>query len=266
MQLVALINDTTGTLIASAYQDPATIIGCIFGTGCNAAYMENVGSIAKLSTDLAPESLIAINCEYGAFDNSHDILPRTKYDKVIDESSPKPGEQTFEKMVAGLYLGEIFRLILLDLTDAGHIFQGQDTSRLREAYGLGSAVLTFLEEKPVANAKVMMIGQIALLISDDEYTVLRYVAEMVSRRGARLCACGVAAICRKRGYVTGHVATDGSVALKSSQFRERWAVALAEILEWPSDRKEDPIVMTHAQDGSGIGAAVVAAMALGGKD
>lgn len=47
--LVALINDTTGTLIASAYVDTTTRIGVILGTGCNAAYVESVGKIPKLN-------------------------------------------------------------------------------------------------------------------------------------------------------------------------------------------------------------------------
>ena len=37
---------------------------------------------------------------------------------------------------------------------------------------------------------------------------------------------------------------------------------LGEILDWPEDRKDDPISMTSAEDGSGIGAAVIVAMAL----
>lgn len=49
VEFVALINDTTGTLIASAYVDPATKAGIIFGTGCNAAYMEKLSSIPKLA-------------------------------------------------------------------------------------------------------------------------------------------------------------------------------------------------------------------------
>ena len=40
--LTALINDTTGTLIASHYVNPRTKIAVIFGTGCNAAYMEDM--------------------------------------------------------------------------------------------------------------------------------------------------------------------------------------------------------------------------------
>ncbi|KAH0139544.1 putative hexokinase Kxk, partial [Aureobasidium melanogenum] len=93
VKLVALINDTTGAMIASAYHDPETIVGAIFGTGCNAAYMEDSDSIPKIKGRLPPACPVAINCEYGAFDNSHTVLPMTKYDHIIDEESPRPGEQ-----------------------------------------------------------------------------------------------------------------------------------------------------------------------------
>lgn len=147
--LTALINDTTGTLIASAYTDTKMKIGCIFGTGCNAAYMENCGSIPKLAhMNLPPDTPMAINCEWGAFDNEHVVLPRTPYDIIIDEDSPRPGQQAFEKMIAGLYLGEIFRLILVDLFDNQplDLFKGQDIGLLRKAYSLDSSFLSIIEE------------------------------------------------------------------------------------------------------------------------
>lgn len=149
IRLTALINDTTGTLIASAYTDPKMKIGCIFGTGCNAAYMEDVGSIPKLAhMKLPPETPMAINCEWGAFDNEHKVLPRTEFDKIIDRDSPRPGQQAFEKMIAGLYLGEIFRLVMVDLHDNRdvRVFAGQDISLLRKAYSLDSSFLSAIEE------------------------------------------------------------------------------------------------------------------------
>ena len=114
VELTALINDTTGTLIASHYVNPKTRIACIFGTGCNASYMEDVTDIAKIKDlGIDPSAKMAINCEWvgrcvqhvivrlttfqGAFDSfEHENLPRTKYDKVVDETSNKPGEQAFE--------------------------------------------------------------------------------------------------------------------------------------------------------------------------
>jgi len=131
--------------MASAYADREVKIGCIFGTGCNAAYMDVCGNIPKIAHhNIDPSLPMAINCEWGAFDNQHLVLPITEYDVAIDEASPRPGQQTFEKMVAGLYLGEIFRLALLHLHSQG-IFAGQDVSALRKPYALDSS---FLSGKP----------------------------------------------------------------------------------------------------------------------
>lgn len=149
IKLTALVNDTTGTLIASAYTDTKMKIGCIFGTGCNAAYMEECGSIPKLAhMNLDSDTLMAINCEWGAFDNEHVVLPRTHYDVLIDKESPRPDQQAFEKMVAGLYLGEIYRRVLEELHDHVDckIFEGQDLSKLRKPYSLDSSFLSAVEE------------------------------------------------------------------------------------------------------------------------
>lgn len=260
--MLALINDTTGAMIASAYNDPDTIIGAIFGTGCNAAYMENVRSISKLKTSLSPETPMAINCEYGAFDNAHKVLPRTKYDEVIDQESPRPGEQTFEKMSAGLYLGEIFRHVMVELVDKGLLFKEQDTSKLRQPYTLDTGFLSAVENAPPDDTRQQFKKLLNLDISDEELIFAHRLTELIAIRGARLCTCGVAAICRKKGITSGHVAADGSVANKHPTFKQRWAQALGEVLDWPQDRKEDPIIITSAEDGSGIGAAVITAMTL----
>lgn len=260
MKVVALINDTTGAMIASAYKDPATIIGAIFGTGCNAAYMENVGSIPKLKSDLPPDTQVAINCEYGAFDNAHQVLPRTVYDKAIDEGSPRPGEQAFEKMSAGLYLGEIYRQIMCDLRGRGLVFEGKDVSKLETPYSLDTGFLSCLENDPIEKRYARFEEKLGFKPTEQEMALSQRLAEIIAVRSARLCACGIAAICKMKGIKSGHVAADGSVANKNPKFRERWAAALGEILDWPEDRASDPIVLTSAEDGSGDGAAIIAAM------
>ncbi|KAK3393211.1 hexokinase-domain-containing protein [Podospora didyma] len=278
IKLSALINDTTGTLIASAYTDTKMKIGCIFGTGCNAAYMEDCGSIPKLAhLNLPPETPMAINCEWGAFDNEHKVLPRTPYDVTIDKDSPRPGQQAFEKMIAGLYLGEIFRLVMVDLHDNRdtHIFANQDISKLRKAYSLDSSFLSAIEEfvLPSAPDPFENLSETAELFQNKldirpslpELELIRRTAELIGTRAARLSACGVAAISKKKGYETCHVGADGSVFNKYPQFKARGAAALREILDWPekSDPKEDdPIEILAAEDGSGVGAALIAALTL----
>ena len=88
---------------------------------------------------------------------------------------------------------------------------------------------------------------------------------MIGTRAARLSACGVAAIAKKKDYKTCHVGADGSVFNKYPHFKQRGAVALREILDWPEKKnakEEDPIEILAAEDGSGVGAALIAALTL----
>lgn len=241
-------------------------IGCIFGTGCNAAYMENCGSIPKLKHLNLPDDMpMAINCEYGAFDNEHKVLPITKYDTVIDETSPRPGQQAFEKMIAGLYLGEIFRLVVVDLHENKNLlFEGQDISALKKPYTLDASFLSFIEEDPFENLQEthdMFVDKLKLTASKPELELLRRLAELIGTRAARLSSCGVAAIVKKKNIQSCHVGADGSVFNKYPHFKARGAVALREILDWPKGKK-DPVSLLSAEDGSGVGAALIAALTI----
>ena len=271
IKLTALINDTTGTLIASNYTDEATRIGAIFGTGCNAAYMEDCGSVPKIAhLNLPPETPIAINCEYGAFDNEGVVLPRTKYDMMIDRDSPRPGQQAFEKMIAGLYLGEVFRLVVLDLAqkkDCG-LFSNQDLSPLEKPFSLDTSFLSLIEEDPFENlseTKDLFHQKLGITATKPELELCRRLAELIGTRAARLSACGIAAICKKKGIKSCHVGADGSVFNKYPHFKARGAQALREILDWepPKGRRaEDPVDIRPAEDGSGVGAALIAALTI----
>ncbi|GAB7360786.1 hypothetical protein MBLNU230_g0773t1 [Neophaeotheca triangularis] len=275
IKLTALINDTTGTLIASAYTDTEMKIGCIFGTGCNAAYMETCGNVPKIADkNLDPNEEIAINCEWGAFDNEHKILPRTQYDVIIDKDSPRPGQQAFEKMIAGLYLGELFRLVLVDLHEQPHVqvFEGQDISELKKPYSLDASFLSDIENDPYENLQEthdVFRDRLGIKTIKPELELIRRLAELIGTRSARLSACGVAAICKKKNYKTAHVGADGSVYNKYPHFKARGAQALKEILDWtegrdgkPLGRGHDPVEILPAEDGSGVGAALIAALTL----
>lgn len=266
--VLALINDTTGTMVASNYTDPRTKLGCIFGTGCNAAYYDKVKNITKLNgllpDDIDGETYMAINCEWGAFDSSNKVLPRTKFDKKIDAESPRPGQQAFEKMIAGLYLGEVLRLILVDLHEEGFIFEKKDISALRDAYSLDSSFLSEIEDDPWENlteVETLFNKRLNLDTTEPERKLIRRAAELIGTRSARLSACGVAAICKKAGYTEAHAGADGSVFNKYPFFKERGAQALKEIFDWDiKDPKDYPIKIVAAEDGSGAGAAVITAL------
>jgi len=264
VKITALINDTTGTLMASHYVDPSTRMGIIFGTGCNAAYVEKVKNIPKIKhLNLPDDAEIAINCEWGAFDSdTKEYLPRTKWDLHIDETSNKPGQQLFEKMIAGLYLGEVFRLIMMDMIEEGVLFLGQNTYKLEKPFSFDTAFVSLIEAD-FTDDQLTVIGLFShffgIETTPEERQFFKKLAVLIGTRSARLSACGIAAIVSKCGYLEEGgcgVATDGSLYNKYPKFADRIHEALVDIF----GDKGKTIKTYHAEDGSGVGAAIIAAM------
>jgi len=264
-EVVALINDTTGALLAGIYEDQSIRMGCIWGTGCNACYIETFGNIPKVQqNEFSPETPMVINCEYGAFGSERDFLPQTQYDKIVDEESPRPRQQAYEKMVAGFYSGELLRLVLVDLIDKGEVelFEGQDLTQLHKPYVIDAGVLAEIEsDRSESGEKIKPLIEESFKIKCNatELDFIRRLAETIALRAARLSACGIAAICQKQGLHECHIAADGSVVDRYPQFQARVSRAVAEIMDWGSDEKDWPIEINSVNEGSIVGAALVVA-------
>ncbi|ESO88745.1 hypothetical protein LOTGIDRAFT_94696, partial [Lottia gigantea] len=128
VEILAIVNDAVGTLMSAAHSDRNCEIGLILGTGCNACYMENLDNVGlwEAPGDDHPQQVI-INTEWGAFgDNGCLDFIRTEYDLELDTYSINPGKQILEKMISGMYMGEIVRLVLERLTYEGLLLQGAD--------------------------------------------------------------------------------------------------------------------------------------------
>lgn len=273
VQLNSIINDTTGTLIASNYVRNDTRIACIFGTGCNAAYMEDIKSIPKIKDlDLPPNEQMVINCEYGAFDSDeHKFMKsaRTKYDEIIDRDSTKPDKQTFEKMISGLYLGELFRLVICELVYNGVLFLGQETYKIEKKGVFDTAFLSLIETDPT-DELLTVVGLFKYFFSletdIEERRFFKKLAQLIGTRSARLSACGIASITRKKGLLetmpSFTVGVDGSLFSKYPHFPDRLKEALVDIL----GPKAKNINLQQAEDGSGAGSAVIAAMTKARKE
>ncbi|PGG97702.1 hypothetical protein AJ79_09110 [Helicocarpus griseus UAMH5409] len=259
VEVAILINDTTGTMVSSMYREPDTCIGAIFGTGCNAAYMEDCGNIPKLrEPQFKPGVLMAINCEYGAFDNEHLVLPRTKYDVTVDKESPRPGQQSYEKMTSGLYLGEIFRLVLQDLKSQDLIFRGKEVPMLDKSQTIDCIMLAKIGMTNHFDKREVLEHLLKIPLNEEEVRLCRDLARMIDMRAARLCACGLAAIYKKRGLSSCVVGIDGSVLLNNPELKDNVLQALGEILGYPVDKL--PLRLNMVKDGSSEGAAIAAAV------
>lgn len=111
----------------------------------------------------------------------------------------------------------------------------------------------------------MFANKLQIQVTAPELELIRRLAELIGTRAARLSACGVAAICKKKNLKNCHVGADGSVFNKYPHFKARGAQALKEILDWPDKtdpKAEDPVEILAAEDGSGVGAALIAALTL----
>jgi hexokinase len=231
--------------------------------------MEECRFIPKLRDSGLPEDAsVIINTEYGAFDNERQVLPLTTFDHQLDKHSVRPGTQIYEKMVAGLYIGEMLRLILLTLHEEGRLFKGQDVTRLRTENALEASFLSIAEmdiSEELVDLKEEFEENLKLQPTLGELKSCRYLIGLVATRAARLYACGIAAICKKKKIRHCHVGVDGSVFNKYSMFKGRASQALREILDWPPG-EVDLVTLNAAEDGSGVGAALVASFTLGGHE
>ncbi|KAH9245618.1 hypothetical protein BASA81_016892 [Batrachochytrium salamandrivorans] len=145
IRVSALVNDTVGTLVSHAFQDPSTYISVILGTGSNAAYVEQMSQIPKWEGDMPASGKMVVNMEWGAFDQEGVVLPRSEYDMLLDRHSSHPKTQSYEKMISGMYLGEIMRLAMLDLISTGELFSMESSANLDTPYSFDTANMSRIE-------------------------------------------------------------------------------------------------------------------------
>ncbi|XP_036292175.1 hexokinase-4 isoform X2 [Pipistrellus kuhlii] len=129
MDVVAMVNDTVATMISCYYEDRQCEVGMIVGTGCNACYMEEMHNVELVEGE---EGRMCVNTEWGAFGDAGELDEfLLEYDRAVDESSLNPGQQLYEKLIGGKYMGELVRLVLLRLVDEDLLFRGEASEQLR---------------------------------------------------------------------------------------------------------------------------------------
>ena len=76
---------------------------------------------------------MVVNTEWGAFGENGELdFIRTKWDYNVDKFSVNPTQHIFEKMISGMYMGELIRQVLVDLMKDDLIFFNCNRERLFE--------------------------------------------------------------------------------------------------------------------------------------
>lgn len=292
VRVAALVNDTVGTLMARSYTSPGkikTLLGAIFGTGTNGAYVEKLDKITKLDKNSsevdAHTGEMIVNTEWGSFDNHLTVLPDTPYDRDLDRESNNPGIQMFEKRVSGMFLGEILRRAIVSLVNdkAVPLFSDEDSSRndvhstttiepdspLFRQWGLDTSFLSITTADNSAGLKVSRqtldndYGVSAASAEDAE--AVRLIAAAIGKRAARLSAMAMAAVVISTDSLNTtdglvDIGVDGSLVEFYPNFEEYMRELLCEIPQiGPEGEKR--IRIGIAKDGSGVGAALIALIA-----
>ncbi|KAL5220634.1 hypothetical protein ABZP36_025347 [Zizania latifolia] len=265
MHVAALINDAVGTLAGARYYDEDVVAGIIFGTGTNAAYVEKANAIPKWEGKLPNSEDMVINMEWGNFFSC--LLPVTEFDQSLDKDSLNPGEQIYEKLISGMYLGEIVRRVLLKLSLQSGIFGDNDHCKLNTQFHLRTPHISTMHHDETPDLKIVSEKLHEILgITDTSLETRKMVIEIcdiVARRAARLAAAGVAGILLKlgrNGSVDNNqrsvIAIDGGLFEHYTKFSECLESTLGELLGQEASKS---VTVKHANDGSGIGAALIAA-------
>lgn len=259
VDVIAVLNDTTGTLVQGAFVDRKCAIGLILGTGSNACYIERADRIEKWEGKDKGVEEVVIDVEWGAFgDNGVLDFIKTEYDKEVDRNSLLVGSFTFEKHFGGKYLGEIVRCVLVRLTKEGLLFQGNASEHLLRHGAFTTRYVSMIEEDNVNGVDVnttTALKELELSFNQDDIDIVKYICWLVSDRAAILVSICTASLLERMNRPETTVAIDGSLfkhhpRLKS--FMEKYIAAMA-----PANKFK----LMLAEDGSGKGAGLIAAIA-----
>jgi hexokinase len=149
VELHAILNDSSATLLSQSYTHTTTRFGLILGTGVNIAAYLPVASIGrpkfgKRPTEWFGEAThVIVNTELGMF--GKDILPLTRWDQQLKADHPRPDFQPLEHLVSGFYVGEVCRLILVEAIETTSIFGGVLPPSLVKPYSLDTETLSMIE-------------------------------------------------------------------------------------------------------------------------
>lgn len=226
VHVAALANDSVGSLLTRAYTcTSATVrtLACVIvGTGTNAAYVERLQNVKRshgcgssASKDGA-SAVMAMNTEWGCMDDDMCVLPRTRFDDMVDARSTDCGLQMLEKRVSGLYLGELLRLAVVELCQRGDVFamHVEDEALLFKCESIDASLLSALavgDDGAIAMAaKTKLVAETmgAENVSAADVLIIQTIANAIVTRAARLVGAATAAIVLQSGFWTADRAAE----------------------------------------------------------
>lgn len=184
VELRAIVNDSSASLLSRAYVQPSTRFSLIVGTGFNLAAYLPVLAIGRNKFGVRPDgwfdeaSHVIVNTEASMF--GRNILPLTRWDRQLLSALERPDFQPYEHLVSGMYLGEICRRILIEAIETSGVFGGVVPQSMEDPFSFGTLLASSLERYDQQPNSLAIVSE-ELMLMDLYYVVIQ--ARILSTHG-----------------------------------------------------------------------------------
>lgn len=161
-----------------------------------------------------------------------------------------------------MYMGELVRLVIVDLVNNCWLFKGKlpKDSKLNQKYEFLTRYVSEIESQDhyIQSITKEILNEMDIRNpSLDDCQIVRYICESVSKRSARLVGSALAALILRINDEDITIGVDGSVFRFHPTYENLITEAIKELL--PEGKFKFKFALS--EDGSGRGAALVAAVA-----
>ncbi|KAL8852939.1 MAG: hypothetical protein Q9221_002189 [Calogaya cf. arnoldii] len=281
LRLDAIINDSSAAVLSRAYIDPSTRLAVVLGTGLNAAIHCPVDALheskyGSRQLPFAPETThVLVNTELSMF--GKDVFPITPWDEALNANHTIPDYQPLEYLVAGGYMSEIVRLILVEATATAGLFNFKVPPFLSNPYSLDTRVLGTLEadSSPHLSRGMYLENAWELLegeeLTPEEYEFIVQVIKAVSRRSQGYFTAAIHALSYLLHDVDDSlldngldhicIGCDGSIINRYPGYMEQCQSLLDEMVRSDGSGTKRVVLQNAGESCTVLGAAVAVAMA-----
>ena len=145
----AITNDASAAVLSLAYLRPTARLAIILGTGINAAIHLPISALhpSKFGSRTLPSSPkpdhVLVNAELSMYGRT--AYKTTRWDDHLNKHHVLPDYQPLEYLIAGGYMGEIVRLVLLEAIDTAGLFRSSIPPSLSKPYCIDTRALATIE-------------------------------------------------------------------------------------------------------------------------
>ncbi|KAL8995611.1 MAG: hypothetical protein Q9169_004685 [Polycauliona sp. 2 TL-2023] len=278
VRLDAIVNDSSAAVLSRAYIDPSTRLAVILGTGLNAAIHLPTSSLhqSKFGSRQFPSTVktthVLVNTELSMFGKS--AFPTTQWDEHLNANHILPDYQPLEYLLAGKYMGEIVRLVIIDAIEKCGLFNGKTPETLAHPFSLDTRVLAAIEAETFGHLTpatcLSVQWQLRSLPTPAEMHFIRQVVLAVSRRSQGYFTAAIHALSfllhdrddslLQNGLDHISIGCDGSVINKYPGYMEKCQGLLDEMVRIDGTGQKR-VVLESSGDSAILGAGVAVAMA-----